>query len=249
MSTSSSFTASAIRARLAFDVERLKSAAERLATLERALHHLQENLEVRATDLSGQATVAGRPESSEDGEVSVRYAQAHATATLARRAKMGEILAKSGHLSLIATMAVNRWVSALEQNATTPTSDAVIKGHIDAGRLAHRMLVTLRPRDQLRSGCGQLVSAVVVAELVHPSNQAFVAEQIEEGLHRGLLARSVRTESDVIEAASRALRAGAKLLESMANRVAPALESLTQEAEEVEAAVEAALRTTPFPKR
>lgn len=226
-----------LRAALAFDVQRLLSASKRLQEVDEALTTLERKLEARAVRLSADATAAVDPELGGDGTVQLRYAQAQATAELARRAKLGEILSQVGQLSRIASMAVSRWVSALHRAHAEVLPEFVLKGHIDAGRVAHRMLVTLRRRDKLKSGCGQLASAVLVAELVHPDNLAFVEEQIIEGLFRGRNARGVRTDEEVVAAASRALRAAADLLESMATRAEPAMKALLDKAEAVEADV------------
>ena len=234
-------TAAEIRAALAFDVQRLRGAVLRLEEVDAALLRLRRDLEDRAYVLTGEATHQLQPEIDGDGTVAVRYAQAQATAQLAQRAKLGEILGRVGQLSLIASMAVSRWVGALHRAAHQAHPDFVLKGHIDAGRVVHRMLATLRPQEQLKSGCGQLASAVVAAELVHPHNLAFVHEQIVEGLLRGRNARGIKTDADVIAAVSRALRAAATLLESMADTADPVVRALHAEAERVEEAVAEAL--------
>lgn len=234
-------TAADVRRALAFDVQRLRAAAGRLQAVDDALVELKRRLEDRAVALSGAATCRSQPEIGGDGTVPLRYAQAQATAQLARRSKLGEVLARSAPLSLIASMAVSRWIQALVRAEARPQPDYLLKGHIDAGRVAHRMLVSLRRKDRLKSGCGQLTSAVLVADLVHPDNLAFVEEQILEGLYRGRSARGVRGDEDVLGAASRALRAAATLLESMAVRAEPAAEALRAEADGVEAKVEKSL--------
>lgn len=236
--TSTSMTVAEVRRALAFDVQRLRSAAGRLQTVDDALSALKEHLEARAVALSGAATCPAQPEIGGDGSVPLRYAQAQATAQLARRAKLGEVLGRVAPLSLIASMAVGRWVQALVRAEAQPQPDFVLKGHIDAGRVAHRMLVTLRRKDRLKSGCGQLTSAVLVADLVHDDNLAFVEEQIAEGLFHGRSARGVNSDEEVVAAASRALRAAATLLESMADRAEPVAEALSDEAEDVETKVE-----------
>lgn len=219
-----------IRRRLSFDVERLRVAALRLDQVEQGLTRLRKQLEARASSLGSEAT--------KNGLVHIRFAQAQATANLARRATLSEVLRHSGRLALIASMAVNRWVWALNGLAERGASNAVVKGHIDAGRVAHRLLSTLRPKEKLRSGCGQLTSAVVVAEFVHDEHEVFVAEQIEEGLFRGRAAPGLKSDGDVMDAASRAIRAGASLLESMADRAEPAVQELVDAANDLEADVE-----------
>lgn len=242
--------ATQIRRRLAFDVERLRAAADRLDRVEQGLTRLRKQLEARAQALSSEATDAPHIELAGDGLVQIRYAQAQATANLARRATLGEVLRQSGRLALIASMAVNRWVWALMALGEDGVSESVVKGHIDAGRVAHRMLATLRPKDKLKSGCGQITSAVVVAEFVTAANLGFVNEQIEEGLHRGRQAFSLETDEDVLDAASRALRAGAQLLESMCAKAEPAAHRLLEAANVVESEVAeklAAARTIRLP--
>lgn len=237
--------AEAIRRRLSFNVERLRVAALHLQDVDRALGRLKRQLEGRALALCDQATARQVPELAGDGGTALQYAEAQAAASLARRAKLGEILARSGRLSLIASMAINRWIAALNAVSRGPQPNSVIKGHIDAGRLAHRMLVTLRRRDRLRSGCGQLTSSVVVAEFAHATNLPFVYEQIEEGLFRGRKASGVENDDDVVSAASRALRAGADLLERMASRAQPSVVALVKEAEGLEAEVRLRLGRGP----
>jgi hypothetical protein len=51
----------------------------------------------------------------------------------------------------------------------------------------------------------------------------------------------MRTDQDALDAASRSLRAAAELLESMADRGEPAVRALLDEADAVEAHVEASL--------
>ena len=233
-----------IRRRLAFDVERLRVAAFRLERVEQGLTHLRKQLEARASSLGCEATETAR----DDNLFTIRSAQAQATANLARRSTLSEVLRHSGRLALIASMAVNRWVWALTQLSEGGVSSAVVKGHIDAGRVAHRLLSTWKPERRLKSGCGQLTSAVVVAEFVHEEHAAFVAEQIEEGLFRGRGIARHRSASDVLDAASRAIRAGAALLESMADRAEPAVRDLVDKANALEADLEAqftALGTSP----
>lgn len=229
-------SASEVRAKLSFDVERLRSAAQRLEGVDANLSDLRSRLEARAAHLAHEA----KEQSSDDG-VHIRRSQAHATAHLAKRAQLGEVLRSSSPLSLIAAMAASRWVGALKQLSRAKTSETTIRAHIEAGRVAHRLLGVLKPRGGLRSGLGQLTSAVVVAELAHPENAVFVAEQIEEGLDRARAARGVSNELEAIAGASRALRVAAELLESMADRSEPAASALISEADQVEEKIRADL--------
>ena len=240
--------ADAIRPRLAFDVERLRGAAQRLEAVDRSLLRLKRALEQRVEALTGEATSTADSEIHGSGIVHIRYAQAQATAQLARRAALGEVLQHAERLSLISSMAVSRWITALVGLGAKRSSRSVIKAHIDAGRLAHRMLATLRPQADLRSGCGQITSAAVVAEFVHPDDSVLVNELLEEGLFRGRKARGIRTDEEVLAAASRALRTGAELLENMAAKAEPAAVDLLAQAEVVEAKVEADLLAQRGPK-
>jgi hypothetical protein len=229
-------SAALVRKKLSFDVERLRAAALRLEGVDARLSELRSQLEARARHLSQEA----REQGPEDG-VHIRRSQAHATAHLAKRAQLGEVLCSSSPLSLIAAMAASRWVGALKQLSEKKTSESTVRAHIEAGRIAHRLLGVLKPRAGIRSGVGQLVSSVVVAELAHAENAIFVSEQIEEGLDRARAARGVSSIDDAIEAASRALRVGAELLESMADRAEPASRLLINEADHVEEKIAADL--------
>lgn len=232
------YTASRVRERLSFDVERLKNAAHRLESIDARLRELRQRLESRATDLAQNA----KAQALADNAVQIQRSQAHATAHLAKRAALGEVLCSSSPLSLIAAMAASRWVGALKQLSAAKTSEATIRAHIEAGRIAHRLLGVLKRKGGIRSGVGQLTAAVVVAELAHPSNSTFIEEQIEEGLDRARSARGVWNNEDAVEASSRALRAAAELLESMADRAEPAACALVQEADGVEEKIAADLR-------
>ncbi|MEM7675204.1 MAG: hypothetical protein AAF449_04275 [Myxococcota bacterium] len=235
-------TADQIRARLAFDVERLRTAAYELDRIDGALRTLKRRLERRVLTLTEEATCEHDAEIHGSGSVFIRYAQAQATAQLARRAALGEVLQHTGRLSLIASMAVSRWLSALVELGERRSTASIIKAHIDAGRIAHRTLATLKPSADLRSGCGQITSAAMVAEFVHPDDLHLVNEQLEEGLFRGRRARGIAGDDDVIAAASRALRTGADLLERMVRKAAPAADELLAQADEVESKVETDLK-------
>jgi len=241
-------TAAQIRQRLSFDVGRVQRAGARVVRVDRDLCSLKHALEARARHLSGEATKSVAVEMS-DARLQVRYAQAQATAALARRATWNEILSHGRRLSLIASMAVTRWIQALTELGQAPASTAVIKGHIDAGRLAHRLMAVWSPRAGLLSGCGQLAAALVVAEFIHPDNQPYLDEQLEEGLQRGYLARGVRGADDIFLAVSSALRLASELLEGMADEAEPAARVLLAEAQTVEADVAARLVAGRPPSR
>lgn len=225
-------TATEVRARLRFDVQRLREAAHRLDQVDLRLRDLRRRLEARAAHLSLEAL--DEEGDGPEGAVQLRRSQAHAVAHLARRTALQEVLRSSSPLSIIAAMAVSRFVSALKSSAASRATEATLRGHVEAGRVAHRVLGVLRPRSGIRSGVGQLTSAVVVAELVHPEDGALIEEHIEIGLDRARTARGVRTVDEAVEAASRALRVAAELLDAMADRAEPALEAILGEAESVE---------------
>jgi hypothetical protein len=234
-------SAADVRARLAFDVERLRAAAMRLDKVDAQLSDLKAQLVARARVLAREASGLG-PVFGGDGSAQIRTAQAQATAHLARRAALGDVLRSSSPLSLIVSMATSRWVGALRTLHAAAMDETALRSHVDAGRVAHRLLSILRPKDELRSGTGQLVSAVVIAEFAHPANEDDVCNQIEEGLDRARSARGIRSDEDAINAASRALRAAAELLETMADRAEPDAKRLATEADTVEAGVESDLR-------
>ncbi|MBK8014045.1 MAG: hypothetical protein IPK13_22195 [Deltaproteobacteria bacterium] len=239
MSRMSTLDASAVRARLRFAVENLRRAGLRTQAVDAGLSELRQMLERRAGVLRQAALES---EWSSGGEqaplLRMRSAQAQAVVHLARRAALQDILRSEARLVLVASMAVSRWIAALAELAPAPVSERVIRTHIDAGRLAHRMLVTLRPRAGLRSGCGQLASATVVAEFVHPENLQCVEDEIEEGLFRGhRLARSVNSEALAVQAAARALSEASILLGRVADRAEPALDALLLRARTVETEV------------
>ena len=235
-----------VRQRLAFDIERLALAAHRMERVDGMLSDLKRRLEARASKLSDQATANEHPEIGGDGLIHIRYAQVHATAELARRATLGDVLRHSGRLSLIASMAVTRWVNALRELAAAPANELVIKGHIDAGRLAYRTLMVLRPKDGLKAGCGHLTAAVVVAEFVHAENGPFIEDELEVALDRALVARGIQEADEAVQVASRAIRAGAELLESMAAKAEPAAAELLAHAEGVEQEVWIRLQASGF---
>ena len=227
-----------VRQRLSFDIERLARAAHRMERVDGMLSDLKRRLETRASKLAGEATCTESPEIDGDGLIHIRYAQAHATAELARRATLGDVLRHSGRLSLIASMAVTRWVNALRELKGAPANEMVIKGHIDAGRLAYRTLMVLRPKDGLKAGCGHLTAGVVVAEFVHADNEPFLEDELEVALDRARVARGIQDDEDAVQIASRAIRAGAELLEHMAATAEPAAEELLVRAEDVEEEVQ-----------
>ncbi len=228
-----------VRGRLRFDVDRLRDAAWRLERVDEALGQLRRHLEARARMLSRDATAEGRPELAASGGVHLLYAQAAATAELARKASLGEILSTTS-LSLIASMAVSRWLWALRTAGHEPRGATVVRAQIEGGRIAYRTLAALRGKRGLVAGMGQLASAVVVAELVHKEDQRFLEAELASAIARAEKTADA-TGEDMMLAASQAIRDAAELLERMAARAEPAIQRLLEEADQVEARVAAAL--------
>lgn len=230
-----------IQTHLRFDVERLRASAQRLFEVETHLWKLRDHLETRAQRLRVQAMDAGAAElGGSASRTQVWYAQAQAAAELAKTATMQGILRPNGRLALIAAMALNRWVNALQSLSEAPVSEAVIARHVQAGRLAHRTLRTLKPNSGMRRYCGVLTSSLVVSEFVHPDNEAQIREEIQKGITRAKLDRH-RSDEVILEAVSAALRTGARLAESTAEKAEPKARELAAQAERVESDVEARL--------
>jgi hypothetical protein len=223
-----------VEERLGFDVERLRAAAARLSHLEEALDGFRRHLEVRARHLARDASDRARSEP-------IRAAQAQATAHLARRAVLLEVLSPSTALSLIAAMATRHWVSALRGIAQTPRGEAMIRGHVETGRIAYRVLLSIRRNRGLVPGVGQLASAAVVAGFAHPADRTFVDEQLEEGLFRAR-GDGLRAEDDALASASLALREAALVLELLAKDAEPKIQKLLEEADGLEHKIERELR-------
>lgn len=222
----------------------------RLDSVEEHLRGLRRSLEARADGLARTAAERGAPElgGADPGRVGLAYAQAQAVAELAQRTSLIEILLQgrvSASVSLVASMALGRWLAALHALGSEPVSDAVILRHIRAGRLAHRTLRNLKPRSGMRRYCGLLTSSVVVAEFVHPDNQACVEHHIEAGIARARR-RPGRSDEMIQAAVSAALRTGARLVEDMAMRAEPVAKKIAASAETIESDVEARLRSQMF---
>lgn len=232
--------AESIRTHLQFDVTRLAEAARRLQSVDERLVGLKARLEMRAMQLGRQGR---EPAQDEQDEVpSLRTAQAHAIAHLARRAVLTDVLNSQAALPMIASMAVGRWVAALRKIAgETSRGERTVKFHVEAGRVACRILRTMRRRAALKSGVSRLVSAVVVAEFVHPDDAEWVDIEIEHGLFQARFARSISSAEQALAAASAILREAAELLERMATLGEPAVDALIDEAHDVERDVEARL--------
>ena len=88
---------------------------------------------------------------------------------------------------------------------------------------------------------GRLTSAVVVAEFAHPDDAEWVDVEIEHGLYHARFARRIHSADEALAAASAMLREAAYLLERVASVAEPAIDELLDEADTVEAAVEASL--------
>lgn len=224
-----------VRSHLRFDVERLRAASQRLFEVEDGLLRLRSALETHADRLARRATAAQSAPRSR-----LWIAQAQAAADLAKESTLHAITGPSRPLAIVALMAVNRWVQALQGLAGARASATVIHRHVQAGRLAHRALRTLKPGSGMRRYCGVLTSAVVVAEFVHPQDAPVIRREIEAGIARAQQGAG-RSDAVVLEAVSAALRTGARLAESVADRAEPRALELAQRAESVEAEVKARL--------
>ena len=224
-----------VRTRLRFDVDRLRDAAWRLERVDSSLSQLRRHLEARARHLSRDATDENKPELEGRGGVHLLYAQASATAQLARKASLGEILSTTS-LSLIASMAVSRWLWALRAAGHEPRGPKVVKAQIEGGRIAYRTLAALRGKKGLVAGMGQLAASVIVAELVHADDRRHVEVELVAALARADRAADELGE-DVMAAASLAIREAAELLEKMAAKAEPAIQRLLEEADQVESRV------------
>jgi hypothetical protein len=225
-------SSSEVRTRLRFDVERLRAGSGRLVEVETRLWVIRDRLEERAEELSRRAMASSLP------EIRLWFAQAQAAAELARTATLHSILRPTGRFALVTAMAVNRWVHALQSLSESPVNEATIHRHVQAGRLAHRTLRTVRPRSGMRKYCGVLTSAVVVAEFVHPDNTDLVEARIEAGLQRARLDPR-RSDEAILDAVSAALRTGARVAEMVADRAEPRTQALAERAESVESEVAA----------
>lgn len=220
-----------IRAQLKFDVERLRDAAWRLERVDDALGALRRHLEVRAERLAREPGV-GLKEPPPPSEGSRRYAQAVAVGALARRATIREVFSKDS-VSLVAAMAAGRWLSTMRSLGLAPRGTRLVEAQVEAGRVAYRMLAALRRREGVVAGLGQLVAAVVVAELVHDTDRAVIAREIDEGLARGHRVTGL-DDVELVRACSRALREAASLLERLARRAEPSVRRLLEEADGIE---------------
>jgi hypothetical protein len=224
-------TSASIRAQLKFDVERLRDAAWRLERVDDALSALRRHLEVRAERLAREpgSPLADPVPASGGGH---RYAQALAIGALARRATIREIFSKDS-VSLVAAMAAGRWLSTLRALGLAPRGTRLVEAQVEAGRVAYRMLAALRRREGVVPGLGQLVSAVVVAELVHDTDREVITRELEEGVARGRRVTGL-DDAKLVRACSRALREGAALLERLARRAEPSVRRLLEEADGIE---------------
>ena len=130
-------------------------------------------------------------------------------AELARRAALKEVLRSPTAVPMIAAMAVSRWLHALRGIRHGPGGERAVKLHVEAGRIACRVLRTLRRPRGLRSGVGRLTSAVVVAEFAHPDDMCWVDVEIEHGLYTSRFARSISSAEEAFSASSLLLREAA----------------------------------------
>jgi hypothetical protein len=184
------------------------------------------------------------PELGGTERVQLLYAKAHASALLARRAGLRELLSSAADgLALVSSMATSRWVASLQGLRRYPHGDALVRPHIEAGRVAYRVLRSVRRNLTHVAGLGQLTSSLVVLEFVHPKDADYVAAQLEEGLRRARHNRgSEETDEDLFGYCSAALREATLILESVADRSEPLVVDLVGEADQLEAEIEARLQ-------
>ncbi|MGF1509523.1 MAG: hypothetical protein ACFB9M_08480 [Myxococcota bacterium] len=236
----SRLTPAEVRLRLRFDIERLRTSSTRLVHVESRLWLIRDRLQSRARELTQQAMDSAFPTQRDEHPPrrQLWVAQARAAAELAHSATLQSIVRPSGRFAFVTAMAVNRWVAALQGLSDNPVTEGVVERHVQAGRLAHRTLRTLRPRSGMRKYCGVLTSAVVVAEFVHPENREHVDAKIVAGLRRARLDPK-RSDEVILEAVSAALRMGARVAEVVADAAEPRTQELAARAESVEADVAA----------
>jgi hypothetical protein len=216
-----------VRRRLSFGVSRLAEAAARLQDIDACLYELKIKLEQRALELADEGNAIDDDDTRSYGEKRVRLAQSQAVAQLARKAVLTEILrSRKKAISLMAAVAVSRWISSLRNIAPEPVGHTKVRLHIESGRVACRLLRLLRRGRGLKEGVSLLGSAIVVAEFVHPDDFETASIAIKEGLHRGLFSRSIHSRDQAIEACSVLLGEAAHVLEQIAARAEPAVDAL-----------------------
>ncbi|MBI2374477.1 MAG: hypothetical protein HYV07_10830 [Deltaproteobacteria bacterium] len=199
-------------------------------TIDARVTSLRRTLLRRARALSVEATNPGASPS----HASLAAAQAHALATLARKVALPELLADPGgeSLSIIAAMATSRWLSELRRE---PKQGRALRLELEAGRIAHRVLRSIRRRRGLEPGYGRLVSAIVAYEFAHPNERPYLL---------GLIEAEAATNVDAaLLAASAALREAALVLEWAATRAEPRLLLLESEAVRAEGSVKSLLES------
>lgn len=234
---------SALRARFRFDVARLRSAAARVDEVDRQLRGARDSLRSKSGGWTKLAIDLRHPELGGSEGVQLLYAKAHAAAALSRRATLRELLSTAvDGLAIVSSMATSRWVASLQGLRDHPHGETLLRSHIEAGRMAYRVLRSVRRQLRHVEGLGQLTSAIVVLEFAHPTDQAYVAGHAFEGLAR---ARSNAEETEGDEVlygyASAALREATSVLESVAARSEPLATKLVGDADLLEARVEAGL--------
>lgn len=225
-------TGKAIRACVAPEVKRLAEASASIDLLDQALIALGGGLRRRLSQLRADCLSPVQA-----GVIHLKNAEAQRAAELARRATLGEILKRSGRLKLIAAMAVSRWLKALSSLKARDLSEAEVKAHVDAGRIAHRCLVSLRPAYGLQSGAGQLTASVVVAGFLSEAQAPLIEAQLLSGLRRA--SQAMGSEEAALEAVRRALLSGEALLLKMVEEAKPVAADLMAQAAAIDGLDEA----------
>lgn len=234
----------ALRARFRFDVARLRAAAVRVDEVDRQLKQAREGLRSRSGRLAKLALDLRYPELEGSERVQVLYAKAQAASVLARRAGLRDVLSTAvDGLALVSSMATSRWVASLQGLSRHPHGETLVRPHIEAGRVAYRVLRSVRRSLEHVEGLGQLTSTLVVAEFVHLKDDDYVAIHLLDGLKRARKnAQSHQSDEVLFGYVSEALREATNLLEAVADRSEPLTRVLVGEADELEAHVEARLR-------
>lgn len=233
----------ALRARFRFDIARLRGASARVHAVDGQLRRARESLRTKSGGWTKLAVDLRHPELGGSPGVQLLYAKAHAAAALSRRAGLRELLATAADgLALVSSMATSAWVASLQGLRAHAHGETLLRSHVEAGRMAYRILRSVRRQLDHVEGIGQLTSALVVFEFVHPLDERFVAAQLCEGLARARAnAGPGQTDEDLHARVSAALREATLVLEAVAERSEPLADGLAREADGLERRVESLL--------
>ena len=229
-----------LRDRLAFAVSRLAQAADRLQDVDFELYSLKVRLEKRALELAEEGNAVGSEQDYSSNRL--RLAQSHAIAQLARKAVLTELVrSKRKAIPMMAASAISRWIGSLRTLSARPVGSRRVRLFVESGRVACRVLRSVRRGRGLQEGVSLLGSALVVAEFVHPDDYQYVETAIDEGLKRALFSRRIHSTEQAIETCSLLLRESAHILEQIAARAEPAVDDLLERSATVEDEVQSEL--------